>query len=202
MKIRNLVAALLAVPAFASAGNISVSDTQAFTGSGQFFNFNFNSLGAISGTDGKLTITLNGDYSTNTDLEWAKFALEDSGNLVLGGYSNWVNGISSNGVSGLSLSSYSLVPIVDLNDNSRTWVFNLSNSLLNTLVADNKFKVKVTNGAEVDTYHGVDPDFIRIGLSFNGAEVANPASDVPEPTSLALVGLGLAALATRRRKQA
>lgn len=200
MKLRTVLALMLAAPA-AFAAPITVGDQQKISNTAQTFQFNFNALPASSGAGGKLNIVLNGDFSTNDANEYADFTFEGKGTISLGGA--WTNGIKANAVNGLSFSSYVLSSVGSADDRQRSWEFNLSDVLLNALIADSKFKVTVKNSGAVQSYNQTNQDFIDLKFTFSPAAPAADA-DVPEPTSLALAGLGLGmvALARRRRKSA
>lgn len=194
MKFRtSLIALLLAAPT-AFAAPITVSSTQNITATKQGFSFSLAGLPA-AGKQAKFSVVLNGDYTTGIASEYATLVLENSGYLTLGGGWNNTKGVGSNTVSGLTVDSYTVTNLGYSDDIQRSWVFSLTDGLFKTFAADKAFNFTVQNSAEVNNYKYAGADFVSASLKFE---------PVPEPTSLALSGLGLAlvGLARRRRKSA
>lgn len=195
MKQLTNVLAILVVAIFlciASSANVvhatpfSVSDQQLITRSGQVFNFNFSPV-PTSGTTGQFSITLNGDFSGFTT-ESAVATIDLAGgflDLGVGG-----NGIITNTISGLTLNSYNSTTFA-FDDRQLDWVFDMSDTLLNTIIADGSITTTVTNDPGVNPFSRVNPDFVRVGYRYES---------VPEPATLLFLGTGLIGMVGFRRK--
>lgn len=191
MKLRILALLLLATPS-AFATPITVSDQKSITTSGQNFDFNFVGLPA-TGTAGQFSITLNGDYSGFTFESAVVTADVASGNIDLGDGSQ-ANGIISNSIAGLSLNSYSITTF-GFDDVEQSWIFDISDSLFGSLLADGSLTATVQNDSGVNPFNQVNPDFVRVGYSFS-----SNVNAVPAPATLPILGLGLLGFAFFRRR--
>ena len=208
MKIKMLFLSLLLATPAAFAAPISVSNQQAINTSGQFFNFSFAGL-PTTGTGGQFNITLNGDYTAVRSKESALVTLDVAGGgLDLGSENDGnefvLNGINSNTIAGITLNSFTSTIFVAARDAEHTWVFNISDLLLNALLADGSLTATVQNGVGANSFGAFDPDFVRVGFTFD-SDAAVPGqvpsgTSVPEPATLTLFGLGVVALTSARRR--
>lgn len=190
MKTKIIFLWLLFLTQYAFSIPIIVSDQQLITSSGQLFRFSFTGL-PTEGTHGQFSITLNGDYS-DANSESAVVNLDVALGILDIGNGNLPNGIISNSIAGVTLSNYSR-HVFESNDIEHSWVFNISDSLLANLLADGTLGAVVKNDAGVDPLVRRNPDFVRVGYSFQTIDrVVNEAS------SFWLLVLGLSALCALR----
>lgn len=175
--------ALFAIP-------ISVSNQQLITASGQLFHFNFTGL-PDEGTNGQFNITLNGDFS-GANSESSVTNLDVALGILDIGNGNLPNGIIANTISGLTLQSYTR-QIFESDDIEQTWVFDISDSLLASLLADGALGVVVKNDNGVNPLARRNPDFVRVGYTYQSLDTI-----VRESSGFWLFMLGLSALACLR----
>ena len=130
-----------------------------------------------------------GDYTAPT-FETATVTLDLlGGSLRLGD-----TGVQLNTIAGLSLNTNNTIAGGSGVDQILDYLFDLSAALLDSLLADNQITVNVQNTAGVTAQTGFT-DFVQVGFDYNSAPI-------PEPTTLALMGIALAGLGFQRRKAA
>lgn len=198
MKTRlGLIAAALIsmVPVLANAAPVMQTQTQVLNSNGQDMGFLFSALPASNGAGGMVTIasgnaTLFGGIA-GLDLSGAFPGESEHFEVTLDGGSKGFfscGGPSNNGataIGGATDNSF------NFNDCVFTLQFSLLGAELNALLADGDLTVGVLFGADVSTFgHG---DEVVVSLSYDSA--------VPEPGSLALLGLGFAGIAAWRRRK-
>lgn len=189
MKITNFcIALILGIWSFsAHAVPVSLSQSQNISADGQNFSLLFNSLPESNGNGGFFRFRARGDY-TDPKFETARITLSGSGGSLK------VNekGVVSNSITGLSLSSNKTTPGGGGVDQTLDFIFALSGSLLDTLLADSSITVGVDNSGDVDA-QSFYRDFVQVGFGYQ------PAS-VPEPSAVYLLALGLLGLFIRRKR--
>lgn len=170
--------------------HVDLSQQQLITTDGQLFNFSFPGLlNDGIGKHGQFSVVLNGDYS-GANSESSVINLDVALGLLDLGNGLLPNGIITNTVMGLTLNSYSRT-IYESDDIQHSWVFDISDGLLNTMLADKVLTVRVKNDPGVNALSKLNPDFVRVGFNFDFF--------VPEPTTSILLVLGLLGLVARRR---
>lgn len=179
---------------FAHATLFTVNEQQAIERIGQSFSFEFLDV-PTPGSNGQFSITLNGDYS-GSDTESSMVSIDFAGGILDLGAGD--NGIISNTITGLTLNTYTVESFAD-SDRELSWIFNMSDILLGTIIDDGMITANVQNDISVDPLSLVNPDFVWLGFSY---DVAAPSSvEVPEPSSLSLFMLGVFGLGAWRRSQ-
>jgi len=190
MKFTNFcIALILGIWSLAAhAVPVSVSQTQNISANGQNFSFLFSGLPASDGTGGFFRFFARGDY-TDPKFETALITLDGLG----GSLKVNENGIVSNSITGLSLSSNNTTPGGGGVDQTLDFIFALSGSLLDTLLADSSITVDVDNSGDVDAQSSYQ-DFVQVGFGYYGTV------SVPEPSAVYLLALGLLGLFIRRKR--
>ena len=175
-------AALIATSAGASAGVIATNTTP-ITTSAQAYSQAFNLVGA-SQTDVRLSITAKGDYGFNYSgfNEYLDFFIDG---VQLTHWSSTNLPATASAVNNYTDYDYTLTGFIALT--AAQW---------SQFSADNVLNVSWKNTSDVDAYALGGADYVS--FTIEGRDVA---AAVPEPTSLALIGLGLAGFGLARRRK-
>ena len=171
----------------ASATFISVAETQLQTSDGQEFNFSFASL-PNPGTNGSFSLKMRGDYS-GFNSESSLATIDIAGGLLDVG--NTANGVISNTISGLSLSSSNKTTFT-FDDVQWDFMFTMSDILLNQVIFDSvaNFTIDLDPGV----HNFATSSFVSVGLDYESVSV-------PEPSIIALFAAGLFGIGFARRRR-
>lgn len=190
MKFRHIAAAVcLGISSLgAQAAATSVSLSQTLTSTGQDMFFSFMGLPGSNGAGGTITISPSGGQVTGLDLSGAFPGEAEHFEVTFDGASQGFYscaGPSNNG-------STAIAGATDNSVNFNDCVFSLPLSIASSFFDDGNLTVGVLFGADVSAFgHG---DQVNVQLSYESG------SRLPEPASLALVGLALVGAGAARRK--
>lgn len=180
-----LFAAALAAALASSSASAAViaTNTTAVTTTAQSYNQAFNLVGAAQ-QNVLVSINAKGDYGTNY------VGFDEYLDFFIDGVqlAHWS---STNGGPG------SVVMVVDGYDYVIAGTIALTAAQWTQFSADNVLNVSWQNTSMVNPYAEGGADYVSYTI-----EGSNVAAEVPEPTSLALIGLGLAGFGLARRRQA
>jgi hypothetical protein len=185
--IASLFLSALSFSAFAIP--ISVSQSQDITSNGQSFIFDFVGLANSDGNGGLFNFYAQGDYTDPVN-ETANIRFELLGGALVVNDS----GVVSNSVTGLSLLANNTTAGGTGTNQILDYVFSLSGSLLDSLLADSNISVSIANSSAVTNQTSYN-DFVSVGFDYESVAV-------PEPSVLALFAVGLFGMGFARRRKA
>jgi hypothetical protein len=178
---RTLAAAVtvfgLALHGSVMAAPVSLTLSQPQLVDGENFSFGFGPLPGSDGTGGQLTFRIRGDFTIDASLGES--------------YSFDLDGLFA--VANLQATEANLITSFDFNDNLFEQSFAVGAGAMSAIAADGLATLLVDYASGVDVL--AEPS-IQVTLSYQSV-----ASAVPEPGSLALVGVALAAATRLRRRR-